>query len=258
MLDYAAFPEQRQLLIKDLLLKDGRVVCAKLSQELQVSEHTIRRDLQELARAGLCKRVYGGAVSVSPTAGIFVDRVDEKSASKARLGEAGAQLMRDGGCIFIDAGTTNLALAAAIPAELSLTVVTNAPAIAAQVMHLPRCEVIVLGGRVQATTGAALGITALKQVEGMHFDQCFMGACALDVEAGLTVFDHDDAEFKRSLVRRSNEVIVALTSDKLPSVARYQVMPCDEIAILLVEPDLAPDKVATVVAKGVEVRACSA
>lgn len=230
------------------------MVCAKLSQALQVSEHTIRRDLQELAREGVCKRVHGGAVSISPASGSFAKRVEEGGASKALLGKAGAQLIRDGGCIFIDAGTTNLAVAKAISPELSLTVVTNAPTIAAEVMNLPRCEVIMLGGRIQARTGAALGITPLRQVEDMRFDQCFLGACALDAAEGLSDFDYEDAEFKRAVVRLSNEVIVVLTSDKLPSFARYKVIPCEEISILVVEPGLACDKVAALVEKGVEVR----
>ena len=109
MLDYDAFPEQRQSRIRELLLKTGRVICVKLAQELGVSEHTIRRDLQELARDGVCKRVHGGAVSISPASGSFATRIEEGQASKALLGKAGAQLIRDGGCIFIDAGTTNLA-----------------------------------------------------------------------------------------------------------------------------------------------------
>jgi len=254
VLDYAAFPEQRQSLIRELLLKEGRVVCVKLSQELQVSEHTIRRDLQELAREGVCKRVYGGAVSISSASGNFATRMEEGQAGKALLGRAGAQLIRDGGCVFIDAGTTNLAVAKAIPPELVLTVVTNAPAIAAEAMNLPRLEVIMLGGRIQARTGAALGITPLKQVEDMRFDQCFLGACALDAAEGLTVFDYDDAEFKRALVCQSNEVIVALTSDKIPSVARYKVMSCEEISTLVVEHHVLRDKVAPFIEKGVDVR----
>ena len=159
-----------------------------------------------------------------------------------------------GGCVFIDAGTTNLAVAKAIPSELSLTVVTNAPAIAAEAMNSPCLEVIMLGGRMQARTGAALGITPLKQVEDMRFDQCFLGACALDAEEGLTVFDYDDAEFKRAVASRSNEVIVALTSDKIPSVARYKVMSCEEISTLVVEHDVSRDKVAVFSEKGVDVR----
>lgn len=62
MLDYAAFPQQRQALICQILQENGRVVCAELAARLQVSEHTIRRDLHELSREGFCKKVYGGAV----------------------------------------------------------------------------------------------------------------------------------------------------------------------------------------------------
>ena len=240
MLDYAAFPEQRQSLIKELLLKDGRVLCVKLSQDLQVSEHTIRRDLRELEREGICKRVYGGAVRLSPASGSLSSRIEEGWAGKSLLGRTAAQLVREGGCVFIDAGSTNLAIAKAISPELPFTLVTNAPAIAAEAMNLPRCEVIVLGGRIQARTGAALGIAPLKQVEGMRFDQCFLGACALDAREGLTVFDYEEAEFKRALARQSGEVIVAMTADKIPSIARYTVMPCADISLLVVEHDEAP------------------
>jgi DeoR/GlpR family transcriptional regulator of sugar metabolism len=121
-------------------------------------------------------------------------------------------------------------------------------------MNLPRCEVIVLGGRILARTGAALGIAPLKQVEGMRFDQCFLGACALDAREGLTVFDYEEAEFKRALARQSGEVIVAMTADKIPSIARYTVMPCADISLLVVEHDMAKDRLAPFVERGMDVR----
>ena len=254
MLDYAAFPEQRQSLIRELLLKDGRVVCVKLSQDLQVSEHTIRRDLSELEREGACKRVYGGAVRLSPASGSLSSRLEEGRVGKSLLGKTAAQLVREGGYVFVDAGSTNLAIAKAISPELPFTLVTNAPAIAAEAMNLPRCEVIVLGGRIQTRTGAALGILPLKQIEVMRFDQCFLGACALDAAEGLTVFDYEEAEFKRALAHRSGEVIVAMTSDKIPSTARHTVMTCADISLLVVEHDVAEDRVAPFIERGVDVR----
>jgi len=74
MLDYAAFPEQRQDLIRQILQENGRVVCAELATRMQVSEHTIRRDLQELSKEGICKKVYGGAVLQLADAGNFHSR----------------------------------------------------------------------------------------------------------------------------------------------------------------------------------------
>jgi DeoR/GlpR family transcriptional regulator of sugar metabolism len=74
MLDYAAFPEQRQDLIRQLLQESGRVVCTELASRMKVSEHTIRRDLHELSKEGFCKKVYGGAVLQLPDAGNFFSR----------------------------------------------------------------------------------------------------------------------------------------------------------------------------------------
>ena len=132
MLDYDAFPQQRQSLIRDLLRKDGRVVCVKLAQVLKVSEHTIRRDLQELAprRAYASGSMAARLASRRPRA-VSPKRREQGLTTKALLGQAGAQThSRWRLRLHRRRGTTNLAVAQAIPPELSLTVVTNAPAIA--------------------------------------------------------------------------------------------------------------------------------
>lgn len=84
MLDYAAFPEQRQDRIRAILQENGRVVCAELATQMKVSEHTIRRDLHELSKEGICKKVYGGAVLQLPDAGNFFSREQKNSAKKTR------------------------------------------------------------------------------------------------------------------------------------------------------------------------------
>ena len=235
MLDYADFPEQRQSLIRQLLASEGRVVGTALAERLQVSEHTIRRDLQELAREGVCKRVYGGAVSVVPPSGDLAARAEQGSAEKARLAAACAGLVKAGSCIFIDAGSTNLAFAHALPDDLAFTAATNTPAIAVALMAHPLCEVIMLGGRLQRQTGGSVGITAQQQAAQIYFDQLFLGGCALDADEGLTVFDYEDAAFKKAMIVRSDEVIVAMTAEKVPGVARHHVAACEEIAVLVME-----------------------
>ena len=82
MSDHASFARNRQDLIRQMLKTEGRVFCTQLSQALDVSEHTIRRDLQDLAREGVCRRVHGGAVSVLPAAPDFQARLDEGRAVK--------------------------------------------------------------------------------------------------------------------------------------------------------------------------------
>ncbi|WP_413738237.1 DeoR/GlpR family DNA-binding transcription regulator [Sodalis sp. RH21] len=235
MVDYTDFPEQRQSQIKQRLSERGKVVCAQLSRELKVSEHTIRRDLKELAQSGICKRVYGGAVSLLPIAGSFTDRENVDTALKDRLALAAIPLLKPDGCVFFDAGTTNLAVARNIPREMRLTAVCNSPLIAVELMRHPRVEVVLLGGKIQKETGGAVGIDTLRQLETMYFDQCLLGGCAFDINEGLTVFDYDDAEFKKHLVKRSNEIIVALSVNKLSALARYRVAQCGDITTLVTD-----------------------
>lgn len=253
MLENSTFTRTRQELILQKLKVDGRVFCTQLAEELQVSEHTIRRDLEELAREGACRRVHGGAINNLPLAADFNSRAAQDEDAKDSLGKAGARLIRSGACVFIDAGTTNLAVARSIAAEASFTAVTNTPAIATELLRYPNIEVIILGGRLNSKTGGSVGITALQQVQGMHFDQCIIGACALDAVSGLTVFEYDDAEFKRALVAQSEQVIALLTSDKMSGAARYQVMACDQISALVVEHSAPPSKVAPFREMGIEV-----
>ncbi|MCZ3380861.1 DeoR/GlpR family DNA-binding transcription regulator [Kosakonia sp. SOY2] len=238
MLDYAAFPDQRQDLIRQRLQTQGRVVCAELAVELQVSEHTIRRDLQELSKAGICKKVYGGAVLQLATAGSFTERKEQDRAKKSLLAQRCVQLLKPGTCVFIDTGTTNLELAKALPPALNLTVVTNSPEIAVAASKYPHCDVIMLGGLVQRSTGGCVSGPAISQLNGIIFDQAFIGGCAMSPEMGLTGFDYADCEFKKAVIAQSNQVVVALTANKIPGVARYIVAASQQIDVLVVETDL--------------------
>ncbi|WP_419570162.1 DeoR/GlpR family DNA-binding transcription regulator [Rheinheimera sp.] len=252
MIDYASFPDQRQALIQQRIQQQGRVVCVQLAQELQVSEHTIRRDLQELASRGICKKVYGGAVSLALATGYFADRVEQQKEQKQKLGAACAALLRDDACVFIDVGSTNLAVAKAISKDKPLTLVTHAPAIALELMKLPQAKVILLGGTLNTAIGAAFGIGTLRQLQSMYFDQCLLGACSLDVQAGLCTNTLDDAEFKQAIVQQSSEVLVALTSDKVGTMARHQVIAADAIHQLVLEGEVSDSKLQALLDKNIQ------
>lgn len=253
MLDVASFPEERQRLIRERLNVQGRVSAADLAAEFGVSDHTVRRDLGELAEAGLCKRVYGGAVALAAEASDIQQRYGENRERKDQLAAAAVALLQAGQCIFIDAGSTNMAIARALPTELPLIVVTSSPEIAVALMEKPNKEVILLGGRLQPKIGSVLGAAAVQQIERMLFDQCFLGACAIDAEAGLTVFDFEDAELKRALLRQSNSITVAVTNEKIASVARYHIARCSDVTALIVEHNTAPAPLALIAEKGMQI-----
>ncbi|AMO50410.1 DeoR family transcriptional regulator [Enterobacter sp. FY-07] len=233
MTDYNALPEQRQALIHQMLIDTGRVIGVDVARQLGVSEHTIRRDLQELARKGLCKKVYGGAVSQLKQSASFETRVAENVEEKEPIARRCAQMIKPGSCIFIDSGSTYLLMVNFIPHEMELTIVTNSPQIAAALSSRKSGELIMLGGKVNPLVGSALGSETVNQLRNMLFDQAFIGVCGLDPQAGLSAAYYDDACFKKEVFNQSNEVIAAVTADKISQVARYKVAGCEEIDIVV-------------------------
>ncbi len=237
MIDYNVFPEQRQSFIRQLLTEKGRVVSADLIKLLGVSEHTIRRDLQKLARDGVCKRVYGGAVSHLKQSAIFETRINQCVDEKSSVAIKCAKLIKDNSCIFIDTGSTYLAMASYIPQNLTLTIVTNSPQIASVLSSRTNGELILLGGKVNPLTGGTMGADTVNQIRNMVFDQTFIGVCGLDPHAGLSAVYYDDACFKKEVIAQSNEVIAAVIADKMQQVARYKVATCEDIDIIIASRD---------------------
>lgn len=230
-------PEERQHAIVELLTAQGRVVASDLARQFNTSEDTIRRDLRELAAAGLCKRVYGGALPVSPASGSLNERKMQNPERKQALAECLIKLITPGQVVFIDAGSTNLAVAQALPADLKLTVVTNAPAIAAVLAERENITLVLLGGTINRTTGAALGTQTLRDVANIRPDLYILGVCALDAEMGLTAFDLEDAEFKRLVASQAKSVITAVTTDKLQTSAPFRITDSNILSALIAEAD---------------------
>ena len=156
---------------------------------------------------------------------------------KQALARAAAEEIVAGTTVFFDAGSTNLAIANALPTDLALTAATNAPAIAAALIEKPGVNVILIGGLVDRQTGGSLGAKALRDMEQLAPDLCILGACGVDIEAGLTTFGFEDAEFKRFATSRSKRVMVAATSEKFGTAAPHSVLPVAHCECLVVEHD---------------------
>ena len=245
--------KERLSLIEARLAEDGRVVAAKLATELAVSVDTIRRDLRELASEGRCRRVYGGALPAAPRPGNHQQRLTYMIERKQRLAEVATSIIRAGMTIYVDAGTTNLAIVKALPADMPLTLITNAPAIAAFVLDRPACRLILLGGTVDLVTGAAVGAVAMRDAATLIPDVAIIGTCGFDIEAGLTAQTLDEAELKRLVCRQARLVAAALTDDKLTTSAPYRVLSAQECQYLILEATAPAELVSSVRSLGVEV-----
>jgi DeoR/GlpR family transcriptional regulator of sugar metabolism len=239
---------ERQQQILEQLGRDGRVLAAALAEVFATSEDTIRRDLRDLARRGLCRRVYGGALPISPASSSAQIRAGEATDRKAALGRALAILVAPDSLLFVDSGSTNLAAVKAFPDDLRLTVATHDPAIAAALLAKRGITLWLIGGRMSREVGAALGGRTLADVEALRPELALLGVCALDPLRGLAAFDPEDAEIKRTLLRNSGRTAAAVLNEKLETGAPFAVGRAESLASVILEAD-APGSVARALAE---------
>lgn len=244
------FVSERQSLIYAQLQRQGRVLAQELAHGFDVSEDTIRRDLREMAARGECQRVYGGALLTPGKTVPLKTRIAETPDRKAMLGQAAASLIEDGMTVFLDAGSTNLAVARHLIKGRKLTVVTNTPAIAAELTGLDGIELIMIGGRIDPLVGAAFDTTAIRQLEHIRPDLCIVGVCGLALDRGLCADIYEDSIFKRLACDASARALAAVTSQKLGAAAPFQIHPLSPALTLVLENDADRDIVDTLAASG--------
>ena len=231
------FVGERQALIHAELLRHGRVSAQELAQKFAVSEDTVRRDLREMSARGECERVYGGALLISGTTVPLKTRMTLMTERKAAMGQAAAALLQDGMTVFLDAGSTNLAIAKHLGADARLTIITNTPDIAAELTGRNGVELILIGGRVDPAVGAAIDTTALKQLEDIRPDLCIVGVCGLSLIQGLSAQIYEDAVFKRLACQASMRILCAITSEKIEAPTAFHVHPLTPKLTLVLEAD---------------------
>lgn len=228
--------EERHQLIRDRLAAEGKVLAGELASRFGVSEDTVRRDLRELAKAGQLRRVYGGAVASAPFAAATIgQRGSHAIEEKQRLAKVAVSLLAAGQSLFIDGGTTNEAIARAIPRDIELTVATNSLGVASALAGHSLIELTMLGGRYVRDLGTCVGGDTLAAVAQLGADLFFLGSCGLDISRGVTAFDSAEAEVKRAMARNSAGIVIAVTNDKLATAAPYRVAAPDAIRHLVVE-----------------------
>lgn len=223
-------------------LKGQAVVAAELAAEFGVSEDAIRRDLRALAAEGRCRRVYGGALPLSPATEPMAARIRDGSERKQSLARAAATVVRPGETLFLDSGSTNLALVGCLHEDADLTVVTNAVEIAGAVLRRQDLRLIVVGGLADPVVGGCIDAAAAQTVARMRFDRVFLGACSVSAAFGVGAFHFADATFKRAVLEASRHATVLATSDKLTARTPYQVAGLDRVDLLVLEAATPPEQ----------------
>ena len=226
---------QRRDLLLDRLRTEGRLVAKDLATEFGVSEDSVRRDLRELAAAGLCQRVYGGALPVSPALADYPTRQQVAVGSKARVAAAAAALIQPGATVVLDGGTTTLAVVQALPPDLRATVVTHSPTIAAALGAHEGVDIFLIGGRVFKHSMVACGAAAVEAAQAFTADLFLLGVTGIHSETGLTTGDADEAAMKRALSRRAAETYVLGSAEKIGAASQFSVLPLSEVTAVITD-----------------------
>jgi DeoR/GlpR family transcriptional regulator of sugar metabolism len=222
--------ERRDLLMARLR-HDGKLVARDVAAELGLSEDIVRRDLRELAAAGLCQRVYGGALPASPAFGTTHARRSEIAPeSKRRVGARAAHLITPGSTVILDGDTTGVAVAEALRPDLDATIITNSPNTAAVLMDHPTVNVLILGGQLHKKYGAACGAATAEAASSISADLYLLVTAGIHPRQGLTVSEPEEAALKRILSKRAASTYVLGSLEKIGTVAPYTVTDLSDIA----------------------------
>src|ERR1700760_2183037 len=205
--------EERLDFIINRLKSNQSVKLGQLSEALEVSEDTVRRDIESLAKNGLLTKVRGGAIPHSPNAHSFQERIHISEHEKGVIAQKALPLIKPGDTILLDGGTTTFALAGLL--DISLTIITNNIPVASLLAGRKNMEIIITGGRVLTDSQASVGTYAISMLEQSHVDICFLGICSLHHQIGVTSIDYFECEMKRAMVKCADRIVALTGHDKI-------------------------------------------
>lgn len=228
---------EREERVLETLTAEGRVHISDLADLLVVSEMTVRRDLDRLARHGRLRRVRGGAVAVGPAS--FAQRYARQSAEKEVIADKLVDLVGDGDAIAMDASTTIQRLAYRLGKISNLTVLTNGPDTFFALQEPEGVIVVLTGGTLDKRTGGLVGPIAVRSTKELVIHRAFVSATALDARIGSTEQTLADAEVKLALIEASASVVLAVDHTKLASRATARCLVMERVDYLAT--DLEPN-----------------
>jgi DeoR family transcriptional regulator, fructose operon transcriptional repressor len=249
------YAEERQAQIVDRARANGRVEVAHLADELAVTPETIRRDLTSLERRGLLRRVHGGAIPLERLGfepGLAT-RASAMTAEKERIAKAALDELPEDGSILLDAGTTTAQLAALLPRDRELTVVTNALDIAVRLAAQPNLTVLALGGRLRGRTLAAVDVWAIETLRSTFVDVAFMATNGISVERGLTTPDPTEAAVKRAMIAAARRTVLIADHTKVGSDHLMRFADLDDVDTFVTDAQVDSELLAELEATGLKV-----
>jgi DeoR/GlpR family transcriptional regulator of sugar metabolism len=230
------FPEIRRREILKLVDQTGQISVRELSRQYNVSEVTIRSDLEILAEKQLIERTHGGAMALNRDVALLIShRRSQQVEEKERIGAYCASLVENGDSIFLDISTTALALSYHLKDHQNLTVVTNSFTTAQELVEAEGVNVLMPGGNLRKETLSITGMEGLKWLQGYHFTKGFFGAHGITVEDGLTDVSLYEAEVKKQMVKQCKQVIGIFDATKWGRVGFASFATLNEVDFIVTD-----------------------
>ena len=221
----------RQIKLLDVVRAHGSVSVEQLSDKLEVTLQTVRRDVQRLAEAGLLTRFHGGVRVPSSTVENMAHRQRENlnAEGKARIARAVAAQVPHDCSLILNIGTTTEAIAKALLHHKGLRVITNNLNVAAILCGNPDCEVIVAGGMVRARDRGIVGEAAVDFIRQFRVDIAVIGISGVEADGTLRDFDYREVKVAQTIMAAAREVWVAADSSKFNRPAMVEMARLSQI-----------------------------
>ncbi len=240
------YATERQRQIEQLIAADGRVAVLDLADRFGVTTETVRRDLATLERAGVVRRVHGGAVQrgrASTAEASVAERSARRSTAKESIARAAVDLLdaQLGGAVYLDAGTTTAAVAHLLAggSRGELEVVTHSMGVAQTLAGAPGIGLTAIGGRVRGLTAAAVGAQTVETIGRLRPDIAVLGTNGVAAGFGLSTPDPDEAAVKRAIVVAARRVVLVADSEKFDAEFLVAFAALTDIDVLIT--DIAPE-----------------
>ena len=244
--------KRHAFILKEVNLHN-KVLSVDLSEQLNVSDDTIRRDIKELAAEGKLIRVHGGAIGKSFVTPFNSDNVVYAATAKAQIAHKTLSLIKNNMVILTEGGTTMLELAKAIPSNLKATFITISPQVAITLAQHESLDVISIGGKLAKNANLHIGASVVNQLAGLKADLCILGANAFSSEEGLTDLDWEVVQVKKALIRSAKKVAVISISEKLNSVKWLNICSASQVDCLITELEPTDQLLSSFIQKNIKV-----
>lgn len=222
--------------ILEKISENQKVAVSEIATSLDVSDETVRRDLKDLEREGLLRRIHGGAI---PVAAIrdepIVQRVQKAAREKGIIAQLAADLVSDGTSIFLHIGSTTEAFARQLDRFNDLKVYTNSLNIAQIVKEFRGATVFVTPGQLRPVESDLVGYDTVKYIQGYYFDTVFMSVAGVDLDRGFMDYEEDEVRIRQALIKHARNRVVMADSSKFGKSANMCTESFDGIERLVTD-----------------------